>query len=363
MPTGPRPPRAVTTVHTERLTLRPLTAHDADDERILGWHTDPSGYELTYEPPFPDLTTASQHLHAWVRRWEIQGIGYWIAEQNGRPVGIGGVDELQHEGTRYLNLSYRLDPTVRGSGLGREMTRAATSFAAEWWPDLPVVARIAPRNTPSLRTAYRAGLTDAGTWWRPHEPAGNEMTRHLQTPVVRVDGVQVGTSEYNELLDLWCAVIETGGSVGFERGAPRGAVKRTLDLHLDGPTTTLVRLHAATPASLENPSVAGELLGFGFVVGLGSVARHRCTLKRVMTDPQHRGANLGRLLMGALHATARANDYELVQISYRGGTGLEKFYEKCGYVETGRVPGGLRFSFGDRDDVDMTRRLDGQPLR
>lgn len=63
-----------------------------------------------------------------------------------------------------------------------------------------------------------------------------------------------------------------------------------------------------------------------------------------------------------LHATARADGHELAHISYRGSTGLEKFYERCGYVETGRVPGGLRFSFGDRDDVDMTYRPDGRPL-
>lgn len=82
-----------------------------------------------------------------------------------------------------------------------------------------------------------------------------------------------------------------------------------------------------------------------------------------MTDPEQRGANLGCLLMGALHAHARSQGCELVQIDYRGGTGLGAFYQRCGYVETGRVPGGLRFSFGDRDDVAMTRRLDGLPLR
>lgn len=361
MSTGHRPPRTVSAVSTKRLKLRPLTAQDADNERIVRWHTDPEGYELMYEQPYPAVEAASR-LRNWAAKWDSHGIGYWVAEQDGAPVGIGGVDALQHEGVDYLNLFYRLDRSARGHGLGQEIASATTAFAAEWLPGLPVVAPIAPRNAPSLRTARRAGLIDVGPWRGLHDPAGAVPSRLLQSPVSVVGPVQPGTPAYADLLDLWCAVIDTGGSVGFEPGAPRNAVAKTLGHHQENSTTTLIRLHTPTPDSFEDPASYGPLLGFGFVVGLQSMASHRCTLKRVMTSPDHRGTNLGRLLMGALHATARSDGYELAHISYRGGTGLEKFYEQCGYVETGRVPAGLRFSFGDRDDVDMTRRLDGCPL-
>lgn len=361
MPTGPHPLRGISTVTTARLMLRPLTAQDADDHRSARWHIDPEGYELMYEQPYPAAEAASR-LRSWAAKWDTHGIGYWIAEQGGRPVGIGGVDLLQHEGTDYLNLFYRLDRSARGQGLGRELATATTAYAAEWSPGLPVLAPIAPRNAPSLRTARAAGLIDVGPWRGLHDPADAPPSRLLQSPVATVGPVEAGTPAYDVVLDLWCAVNDAGGAVGFESGAPREAVASALDRHLANEATTLVRLHAPTFDSFDDPSRVGELLGFGFVVGLLSVARHRCTLKRVMTAPDRRGTNLGRLMMGALHATARVGGYDLAHISYRGGTGLDVFYKRCGYVETGRVPGGLRFSFGERDDVDMTRRLNGLPL-
>lgn len=359
MPTGPAP-SAVTTAH---LTLRPLTDDDARDPRILRWHTDPGGYELMYERPYRDLVTAAERLDSWAGRWSSIGVGYWVAERDGVPVGIGGVDPLQHEGRDYLNLYYRLDPSARGQGLAREIATAATAYAAEWWPGRPVVARIAPTNEPSLKVARAAGLVDLGPRRAPQDPSDLPAPRLLRSPLAAVGPVRAGDPAYDDVLDLWCRVNDAGGAVGFERHAPRAAVAETLERHLADAHTTLVRLHAPTTHGTDDAAQGGPLLGFGFIVGSTHFAmRHRCSLMRVMTHPDHRGVNLGRLVMGALHARARGDGRELVQIDYRGGTGLGVFYERCGYVETGRVPGGLRFSFGDRDDVAMTRRLDGLAL-
>ncbi len=351
------------TITTKRLVLRPLTGQDAANPTVQGWHTDPAGYALMYEDAYPDALTAERHLRAWAGRWQTHGLGYWIAEYDGRAIGIGGVDPLSDRGIEYLNLFYRLDPTVRGRGFARELTAAATVFAAEWAPNRPVIALVAPRNRPSLRTARRGGLVDVGGWPGRHDPEGAEPSRLLQSPVAAVGPIEIGSAAYHCVLDLWCAVNDSGGAVGFEPGAARDEVAKVLDAHLADPLATLVRLHAPTAETFDDVSRTGELLGFGFVVGLRSVAQHRCTLIRVMTSPSRRRINLGRLLVGALHATAREQGRELVQIAYRGGSGLDIFYGQCGYVETGRVPGGLRFSFGDRDDVDMARRLDGRPLR
>jgi len=47
----------------------------------------------------------------------------------------------------------------------------------------------------------------------------------------------------------------------------------------------------------------------------------------------------------------------------RSGLGTTRFYEVCGYVEVGRVPGVIRVAPGDdRDSVVMARRLDGHPM-
>ncbi|KNX39629.1 hypothetical protein VV01_20215 [Luteipulveratus halotolerans] len=188
----------------------------------------------------------------------------------------------------------------------------------------------------------------------------------LRSPDVATGLVEPGTAAYDELVDLWVRVNDAGGAVGFEPGAPRAQVAASLDRRLadcaEG-RAELVRLVEPTIASWDDPSAYGPVLGFGFVdLPQPRNIAHRTRLYAVMVDPQRRGRNLGRLLLGSLHACAREHGREIVDLGYRGGTGLGDFYATCGYVETGRIPGGLRLSTGDRDDVTMARRLDGHPL-
>lgn len=345
--------RRVTAVRTPRLLLRPLTDDDVTDPRILLWHTDPEGYVLMAETPRTEAE-AVDALTRWRRQWADEGHGYWIAEQGGEPVGIGGVRAMSYEGTRHLNLYYRLAPEGRGQGFATEIARAATEFAAEHFPQLPVVARVAPTNEPSLRTIRRTAMHELGPFRLPHDPPELRDNLLFQAPAVRFG---IGDA-YDDVLDLWQRVNAAGGAVGFEGAAPRADVAAALDQHLRSERCTLVRIHAPTYDTFEQPGRVGALLGLGFVqLGTSRVAAHRATLYRVMTDPDLRARGYGRLLMAALHGTARREGAEICEIAYRGGTGLESFYAPLGYVETGRVVGGLRFSWGDVDDVAMARRL------
>ncbi|NHN56282.1 GNAT family N-acetyltransferase [Calidifontibacter sp. DB0510] len=163
-------------------------------------------------------------------------------------------------------------------------------------------------------------------------------------------------ADRSELLDLWVSVNAAGGAVGFEASAPQADVARVLDEHLGA--DALVRLVHPTMDTFYDPSSYGALIGFGFLHRpTASVARHRVSLLRVMTNPALRGRWFGRLLVAALHGQARRSSAEIAEIDYRGGTGLGEFYERCGYAESGRVVDGLKFSFGYRDDVSMTCRL------
>ncbi|NHN56285.1 GNAT family N-acetyltransferase [Calidifontibacter sp. DB0510] len=334
------------------LRLRPITDADAADERIIGWHTDPEGYRLMLEEPRSPGEAVSA-IREWAAAWERDGLSYWVAERDGEPIGIGGLRQFTHKGVGYLNLYYRLDPSERGRGTAREIARAATAFGVEHRPDLPIVARIGPINEPSLRTARSAGMIELGEFRLPHDPPG-EASILFNAPHV-VTGPPTD-AERSELLDLWVAVNDAGGAVGFEAGAPRAEVARVLDEHLS--SDMLVRLVHPTMDTFYDPSSYGALIGFGFLRRpTAAVARHRVSLLRVMTDPALRGRWFGRLLVAALHGQARRSGAEIAEIDYRGGTGLGEFYEQCGYAESGRVVDGLKFSFGYRDDVSMTCRL------
>lgn len=85
---------------------------------------------------------------------------------------------------------------------------------------------------------------------------------------------------------------------------------------------------------------------------------HRRMAYRVMTDPDLRGRNLGRLLMAAMHRVAREDGVEIGELGVRGGLETERFYAGLGWVECGRLVGGIRVGPGDdRDDIWMMRRF------
>jgi ribosomal protein S11 len=49
---------------------------------------------------------------------------------------------------------------------------------------------------------------------------------------------------------------------------------------------------------------------------------------------------------------ARKLGLEALQVTVRGGTGREAFYQRLGYREVGRLPGALRVDAGDdRDEI------------
>ncbi|MGA8044978.1 MAG: GNAT family N-acetyltransferase, partial [Dermatophilaceae bacterium] len=124
----------------------------------------------------------------------------------------------------------------------------------------------------------------------------------------------------------------------------------------DGRATAVV---VRDPDAPGDPAVAA--VGW-WVREPAALLAHRRTAYRVMTDPDKRGRNLGRILMAAMHRSARAEGVEIATLTVRGGLGLERFYERCGYREVGRIEGGIRVASGDdRDDILMARRLCGEP--
>lgn len=335
---------------TNRLTLRPPGR--GDRSLWVGLHRDPALYEHAVAAMPDSDEGAARDFTDCLDRWESAGFDYGVVEEtNTRTgIGVGGLRRLREEhGELVLNLYYRLAGAVHGRGLATEAARAWTAHALEWLPDLPLVATSRAADLASVRTALSAGLQAVGM---PGEggPAAKTVLRAPRFEAHTWFDEQTRES----LLDLWCAVNDTGGAVGFLPGAPRDRVAQALSVHEEGMadgTTTGVLLRGPHR----------RIVGAGFwVADRNALLGHTRTAYRIMTSPDLRGRNLGRLLMAAMHRVAREQNVEVAVLDVRSGLGTTRFYEGCGYVEVGRVPGVIRVAPGDdRDGVVMARRLDG----
>ncbi len=156
---------------------------------------------------------------------------------------------------------------------------------------------------------------------------------------------------HDALLDMWVAVIDAGGSVGFTPPAPVEAVTRTLD-----------RAIARVAVGTDNLGVlkdGDQVIAMGLLVDAGShLRRHWRTVLRVMVRPDRQGAGNGALLMTGLHDLGRRLGLEQLQLTVRGGEGLEGFYQRLGYAVVGTHAGAIRVGPGDdRDEVMLVVRL------
>lgn len=337
---------------TRRLTLR--RPQDSDRQFHHALHEDPRLY--VHAPRAKRSRVDNEAFLAAIQQhWDDHGFGYWtvVDTASGQPVGMAG---LRHsEG--FLNLYYRMAADVHGKGYAREAAREAVGLATEWLPDLPVQALVQEHNTPSVRTALSAGLVRAGSRILGDDPPGEPAWTVFESPVVDRHAALDGDLR-EAALDLWCRVNDAGGAVGFLQGAPRSQVAAALADH-----EAEMANGSAFAGTMRAPE--GDLLGLAWWRrSRSSLLAHRLSAYRVMTHPDHRGRNLGRILMSGLHRLAREDGAELVTVDYRSGTGVGEFYSRCGYSEVGRVPGTIRVAPGDdRDSVVMARRLDGSPLR
>jgi GNAT superfamily N-acetyltransferase len=152
-----------------------------------------------------------------------------------------------------------------------------------------------------------------------------------------------------QLTDCWIAVTNTGGAAGFPF-PPVGAqhvapAVETLTTRLDPQRSRMVLARS-------NGTLAGWVL---LSRDPNPLIAHWGTVNHLQTHPAHRGKGIGTALMQRLRQIARDEmGLEQLHLAARGGAGLEEFYARLGWRETGRWPGKLRLAPGDtRDEVLM----------
>ena len=154
-----------------------------------------------------------------------------------------------------------------------------------------------------------------------------------------------------QIIALWTDVTNAGGAVGFVPPVRADDVRATAD-----------RTFAGVEGGLDHLLLAVEdrrLVGVLFVISNRfALKSHWAVLKRVMVAPGYQGHGYGAALMREASAVARKLGLEALEVTVRGGTGTEGFYERLGYRVVGRLPGALRVDAADdRDEIIMWRDL------
>jgi dUTP pyrophosphatase len=145
----------------------------------------------------------------------------------------------------------------------------------------------------------------------------------------RLDAATTGA-----LVDLWVAVTNAGGAVGFVPPVTAADIRPTA-------AAALARVRRGR----DDLAVAFEgdvPVGFGFLAANDTaLKRHWATVERLQRHPERPGHGIGGAVLDELEAAARARRLDKVALTVRAGTGTEAFYLARGYILEGVLPGRL----------------------
>jgi predicted N-acetyltransferase YhbS len=153
------------------------------------------------------------------------------------------------------------------------------------------------------------------------------------------------------LVELWCDVVNDGGTVGFVPPVTTDDVREIAEVAFRRVDIAEDHLVVAL--------IADEPVGMVFLEQRpGPLFRHWATLKRLQVHPSLQGKGIGKNLIEATHQLARGIGLERLHVAVRSGTGTESFYGNHGYELVARIPGVIRVGPGeDRDELYMMTRL------
>ena len=151
----------------------------------------------------------------------------------------------------------------------------------------------------------------------------------------------------DEVVALWTDVTNAGGAVGFVAPVTPERVLPVAEKAFAGVREGRDRFLTA------RETADGPLAAILFVEDQRfGLFDHWRMLKRVMVDPKLQGRGYGLELLAEAERVARGMGLDALQLSARGGLGLESFYTRAGYQEVGRIPASIRVAPGDdRDSI------------
>lgn len=181
----------------------------------------------------------------------------------------------------------------------------------------------------------------------------------MRAPTTPAGGVEIEADPAlddaleRSLVDLWAAVSNAGGAVGFVPPVTASEVASTVT-----PLFTSIR---SGPNRLVIARVDGAVAGMATLeFREGEMFTHWAWVKRVQVHPSLQGLGIGARLIAALHDIARAEGLEQLFLTIRAGMGLERLYESLGYRQVATLPRVIRLSADDyRDEHHFVLDLRG----
>jgi ribosomal-protein-alanine N-acetyltransferase len=147
---------ALTTLRTNRLTLRPVQPEDAS--AFEAFYADPEVMAIRKYGVL-DGEAARMQVRDMLEHWANHGFGMWVVEEqaSGEFAGECGLRWLEDESD--VELSYGLHTRFRGRGLATEAARAALGYGVEVLELERIVAISRGDNTDSHGVLEKLGMT------------------------------------------------------------------------------------------------------------------------------------------------------------------------------------------------------------
>ncbi|MEM7358438.1 MAG: GNAT family N-acetyltransferase [Pseudomonadota bacterium] len=145
----------MTTLHTERLVLRPW---QADDYPALAEFYQEDA-NARFVGGVKNADEAWRALAQHMGHWQLQGYGYFAVDERDTGEFVGCVGLWQSAGWPELELGYWVVPTHQGKGYALEAALCCRDYAHDQLKAASLVSYIDPVNEPSIRLAEKMGAS------------------------------------------------------------------------------------------------------------------------------------------------------------------------------------------------------------
>ncbi len=168
-------------IRTERLTLRPWRAEDAEDLAAINCDAE----TMRFFAAVMDREGSDGHLARMMAHQDEHGFGMWAAERDGHAIGIVG---LQHvpahrapEPPPLVEIGWRFHRAHWRQGYAFEGATAAVDYARDVLRLPSIVALTARINAPSRALMQKLGMThdEAADFDHPSVPVDSPLHRHV----------------------------------------------------------------------------------------------------------------------------------------------------------------------------------------